>query len=481
MTASVIAPASGVGGAGNDLTRFRTLTELAVGTLLLMLPAFLNGYPLIFPDTGQYLRAGIERSFATDRPIYYSVLVFLVNFRLSVWPIIVIQCLALAASLRVVVFALIPASRGLWLYIVFTFMAVFTSAGWNAIEIMPDAFTGLLTILLFALGWAQNGWSWRKHLFYTAAVSGTTMLHYSHLPLVAGLFVVAALIRLAQGAGWNEIRRIALVGGSVLLTTVTAFTASSLATAHEAALDPDSGIFLAARVLADGPGRDWLAETCPASGNAFCKYRNRIPNDSSEFLWNSESPLQDVTRDVGLDRTRSAAAQIVIGAITSHPGPQLAAALANSITQLRQFQPERFSPRLQNLSVNVVLRTYFPREYRQFRNSLQLTGRLPVSFIQTVYPPIVYVSAIAALILMTISLRNRDRLTVGCILMVAATLGLNSILCGALSAPENRYGSRVVWLLPLAALLGSVRLWRCRRLSDPVKVAFLKRPTESDS
>jgi hypothetical protein len=36
--------------------------------------------------------------------------------------------------------------------------------------------------------------------------------------------------------------------------------------------------------------------------------------------------------------------------------------------------------------------------------------------------------------------------------LLAAVLG-NALICGALSGPHPRYGARIIWLLPVAALL----------------------------
>jgi hypothetical protein len=39
--------------------------------------------------------------------------------------------------------------------------------------------------------------------------------------------------------------------------------------------------------------------------------------------------------------------------------------------------------------------------------------------------------------------------------LLAAMLG-NALICGGLSAPHPRYGARIMWLLPVAALLCSL-------------------------
>jgi hypothetical protein len=436
--------------------------ELAAGTLLLLLPALINGYPLVFPDTGAYLRQAIELHGAPDRPPYYSLLIFPMHLMLSLWPVIAMQSLAIATALWVMVYLTIPGARTLHYLIVTAVLTAFTSVGWHADQIMPDAFTGLLTIVVFVIAWGWNDQAPPARVALVLAACGITTLHYTHLPLAIGLFAVAALVSLAQGAGWREVRRVAVIGAAVSAVGSAAFVAYSLALVHRPVLSPNGNIFLAARVLADGPGRDWLAASCPDSGNAFCKYRDRISANADVFLWDPTSPLRDVLRDVGPEQTRRAAAQIVAGAITIRPGAQLAASLANFASQLVHFGaldtecPEHCG---ETEAVNQTIKRHFPREYQQFRHSLQMTGRLPVRAIRRMHSVVVIIALIIALVLV-VAMRHGDRLTAGFVLLVAATLGLNAILSGVLSGPHDRYQSRVVWLLPLGALLAVGRRWR---------------------
>jgi hypothetical protein len=170
-----------------------------------------------------------------------------------------------------------------------------------------------------------------------------------------------------------------------------------------------------------------------------------------------------VERDLGMDQTRRAASQIVAGAITLRPRAQLAAALANSAIQLLRFETLATSCPQQcgeGHSIDTAMRLYFPREYSQFRNSLQMSGVLPVQPIRMLHSTVVYIAVIVALTLLYLACLNGDRSTSALILLVGATLVLNAILCGALSAPTDRYQSRVVWLLPLSALVCVARLWR---------------------
>lgn len=110
-------------------------------------------------------------------------------------------------------------------------------------------------------------------------------------------------------------------------------------------------------------------------------------------------------------------------------------------------------------AVSEVIKRHFNREYSQFRNSLQMRGRLPVRQIRDVHLPVVIAASIIFLVLGVVAVRRGDRALVGFELLVLGTLVLNAIICGGLWVPHDRYGSRVVWLLPLGALLAAGRLW----------------------
>jgi len=378
--------------------------------------------------------------------------------------VIAMQSLAVATALRLIVYSAIPAARSLHYFIVAAVLTAFSSVAWHADQIMPDVFTGLLAIFVFLIAWAWKGYGRPAQVALVVAACGISTLHYTHLPLSIGLFAVAALLQLTQGAGWRETRRVALIGLAVAAFGYSAFVAYSLALVHRPVLSPNSSIFLVARVLADGPGRDWLAASCPDSGNDFCKYRDRLPAGVPEFIWGGPgSPLDKVMHEVGPEQTRRAAAQIVWGAITLHPGLELVAAVKNSGWQLVRFGtldtscPQRC---LETDGVSHAIKSIFPREYGDFRHSLQITGRLPIRRIRSVHWAVVVVSLAISLVLLFTARRAGDHMAIGFILLVATTLVLNAVLCGALSAPENRYQSRVVWLLPLSAMLGLARLWR---------------------
>ncbi len=450
-------------------TTKRIALELAAATLLLMIPALVNGYPLVFSDTGTYVRQAIEFYGAADRPPYYSLLIFLFHLKLSLWPVVVMQAFAMAAALRVVIYSLIARARTLHYLGMISAMTAFTSIGWHVDQIMPDAFTGMLTIVVFLIVWMWDQQRRTTRIALLLIACGIVMLHYTHLALAAGLFAVAALARLAQSRAWYEVRRIAVLGGAVVTVAAAAFVAYSLVLIRRPVLDPNSSIFMAARVLAEGPGREWLAKNCPGSGNIFCKYQDRLPSNPDTFLWADTSPLQDALRDPGPEQTRRATAQIVAGAFALHPGTELADMLTDSARQFVRFGTLDINCPLrcgEDSAVTKVIERHFHREYSQFRNSLEMRGRLPVRQIRDVHLPVVIAAWIIFLVAGVVAVRRGDSPLVGFELLVLATLLLNAMICGGLWVPHDRYGSRVVWLLPLGAMLAAGRLWYSSKKDD---------------
>ncbi|ONH81070.1 hypothetical protein APZ41_021920, partial [Roseomonas mucosa] len=66
------------------------------GTLLLTWPAFLNGYPILFSDTGAFLHQTLGPLMIWDKPWIYGPLLHLFHQRQSLWPPLLAQGLMLS-------------------------------------------------------------------------------------------------------------------------------------------------------------------------------------------------------------------------------------------------------------------------------------------------------------------------------------------------------------------------------------------------
>ena len=123
---------------------------------LLAWVALVNGYPLLFNDSARYIDGGIRRYIPSEAPIFYGV--FLIPLHLdgvSLWPVPFAQGILLAYILQATLRALDLYSPRTFLLLA-AFLALFSAAPWFISFVMPDFFTAICVLGMFAL---YRGWT----------------------------------------------------------------------------------------------------------------------------------------------------------------------------------------------------------------------------------------------------------------------------------------------------------------------------------
>jgi hypothetical protein len=438
----------------------RAALEVLAGGTLLLVPALWNGYPFVFPDTGSYVRHALELQGITDRPPYYSILILPLHATVSLWPVAFAQCCLAAGTLRGVAALLLPGLSSARFLAGVVLLVAFTSLPYHAAQIVPDLLAGLIPLFVFALvwGWPRISRLGRALLF--AITAGACATHQSHLPLAIATFGVAGLARAGQGGGLREVARVAGLGAGAAGIAAGAFAAYGLVMVGRPTLAPDASLFLLARSAADGPALDYLEETCPSSGNAFCPERERLGADLVQILWEPGGALARTIERVGPEGARRAAREVIAGVLATRPAEVARAAAANTLRQLARFGaldtlcPPDCEP---GTSVDIAISRHFAGEYRAFRGSRQLRGELPIAALRALHLAAFSVSALAVAAAIALAWRRGDAAFLGLCAVIASALVTNALVTGALSAPFHRYQSRIVWLVPLAALVGLTR------------------------
>ena len=149
------APAHGIPGAPQS--QFLSPLPILLSAILLLWPALLNGYPIVFDDTGTYLSQAVHRYLGWDRPVFYSLFLFPLHLTLTTWPAIAAQALLAAYTLHLVRRVLLPAISPWWLPpFVGHARPSATALPWFAAQLMPDIFTPLLILALALLLFAPE-------------------------------------------------------------------------------------------------------------------------------------------------------------------------------------------------------------------------------------------------------------------------------------------------------------------------------------
>jgi len=429
----------------------RAALAILGGAVLLVWPALLNVYPIVFIDTVSYLNQTTLPELPWDKTLAYGPFLHLFHWRLTLWPAVAAQGL-IASHLfwlaqRGVRGEASPfAHLGLCLAV-----AALTSAPWFLATLMPDAFTGLapLCLLLLAFGRlraAETAW-------VTLIGALGLAVHLSHLPTALALILLAALLARRPMPVLRAALPVVLALGFLLGSNAVAF--------GQATLSPHGVVFLLARLQADGPAVAVLRARCPDAGWHLCAFTERLPIDSDEFLWSGASPLNSepdgTHRPMGGERGAPEAREIVAATLRDRPLEVASAMLHNTLAQLAQARVgDTLVDTYLSVSARRPIAASFPaREVAAFDAGAQMRGVLPERAAPFLLPhiPVLLLSAVAAPLLLRRAMRRRD-LARGALLAGAlVALLANAFATGALSKPHDRYQARIAWLLPLSVML----------------------------
>jgi hypothetical protein len=425
-------------------------------TLLLLVPAIWNRFPLLEHDTGGYLARWFEPYLVASRSTVYGLFLVILA-RPDFWPVVIAQSLLTVWMLALVLRALGFGGRPLLLLGVTAALAVLTTLPWIAGILLNDIFAGLAVLAVHLLVFADGALRrWERHALI-ALIVFSVATHSATFALVTGLVAAAALVRgffrlgstagIARGAA-------ALVVGALMLLTAN-FVASGRF------VWTPGGIALSfGRMLQDGVVHRYLAEHCPDRHLRLCAYRAELPADADRFFWSGgDSVFNRLGRFEGLGDEMAA---IVVDSLRAYPAWQAELAVVAAVRQLTHVATGEGV-------LNSVWHTYWaigafaPQAAPDMRAARQQHGELSFAAVNRIHRP---VALISMLLLVLIALAGWRREPFAGVAALAATTTLalvgNAVVCGVFANPHDRYGARLVWLAPLVVALALRRLYEER-------------------
>ena len=483
--------------------RLIALVQIVLAAALLMWPLLIAGRPTLFTDTGAYWEQGrtmvveglhldqdapnpfdlitgaqvIDRrvapdprlfsTFASARSPIYSVLVFATQQLGTLWLTAALQALATAAVMFAI-WRLAAPGAARWTYLaMMAALSAATSLAFYASFSMPDIFAGLDILIAIALTLYWDRMDGRTRVGLWSLLTLSLSFHTSHL-LVAILLAPAcafALWRLGAAQRTIAVRAGALAAaiGVAVLANIGAAAVTQAITGMPARNPP----FLTARLLADGPGRSYLRSACAHADPYFlCRFKDRPLDSSDAILWWNDADRGVFMISGFADRLTLEAEQprFVRGVAMADPLGVAWAGLRDFSLQLTRFYVD--DP------------LHDPCQMKRLWFWGQSTLRVLVvdpdrcgPADQLLLPPLfLYGLHGVVLILAGYALwrRARDRggarsprlgeLGDGERILAATGLAVtaivaNAAICGVLSGPFARYEARLIWLVPMLALL----------------------------
>ncbi|MCK1394669.1 hypothetical protein [Bradyrhizobium sp. 1] len=417
--------------------------------LLMIAPAFWNGYPLLQWDTGGYLARWYEGYLVPSRSTVFGLYLHY-GESFGFWINLAVQSLATLWLLQLTL-------RVLSMMQTFRFVAISlllilsTALPWLASMLLTDIFAGLsiLSLFLLVVGGSRTSTLEKIALFAFTAFAAAT--HSATLGVLLGLCVAGWMVRPFLGA------RLPLAGLAQASLTIVA-GALMLVTANHAlsgkwAWTPGGTGVAFGRMMQDGIVARYLDDHCPHENFKLCPYRDQLPATADEFLW-GKSMFNTLGRFDGLNDEMGA---IVAGSLKDYPAWQARAALRALGQQLLHVATGEgtngWIPHTRG-----IIERYIPSQVAPMRGARQQHWELDFDVINRLHVPVALASMLALVALLAHSLAQRrlDDLTLLAATVTLALLG-NAFICAVISGPHDRYGARMVWVATFVVLMALAR------------------------
>jgi hypothetical protein len=477
---------------------FSPAAAIPFAALLLAWPALLNRYPLLYPDSVGYLQDGRATAAAiflhrlagynAQRSELYSLGIFPFHWNVSPWPIVALNALLTAYVLYLTIRSILPRHTLPRFLAITLFLSVFTSASWFVSLLMPDILGALLYLAIYLLVFAGETLSRAERFALSGIVLWAVTAHSTHLMLALGLCLLLTLLLLLGRRETTRVRhacaapaeRGALRGhgfsaiGLAHIAILVALAAAAQTALHaylygHASLDGSRPPYLMARIIADGPGAQYLRQHCatPQSPGAaqpipdqlspdwaICAHVQHLPDNDDDFLWGTTG-IWSTSDHATQQRLLAEEMPLVRATLRAYPREQIAVSWANFTHQINDFGVNDFD---NNAWMEASLESPLPGSHAMYRRSLQAHDSVPTNAFTILQRWVVLPSAVLLAMLLPWLIRHRREnpthaRLLGLTAVVLPTLFCNALITAVLSSSDSRYQARIVWLLPLLAIL----------------------------
>ena len=495
---------------------WRSFLIVAAGTAMIMAVILINGRPSVFTDTDDYFTEG--RTFvvgvaealhlkAPDPPPsgaqeiadakqaaadlhmshteigarspYYGAFLYGSQRIANIWLTATLQA-AFGAWLVFLLWRTALPASALWTaYVAEAAVAFASTLPYFAAFAMPDVFSGYAaaSAILLLIYWDRLAIAERFGLAILLALAMS--FHTSHLLTTVGLLVLGGVLFYLLKAPRH-------LAAAAVLAIVGAVLAASFANGiYKEAVHLKTGDemrrppFLAMRVIADGPGRDYLRHVCTPAQQPYvlCAFRDLALTNSQDMLWSDDRKkgIFNVTTFENRLQMEKEENRFVLGAVLYEPVQQVFASLTNWVEQASMvYLDDPLKNPHYYLTNSYWSTTNLPwlinRAADCGRDHWECGPRLSIAGSRWMHGALTVLGV--ALIGWRLArpdlrgmIRRRDfdwgddrtRLVM-LLAMLLAAVAINAFVCGALSGPFARYQARITWLIMAGAALATLSM-----------------------
>lgn len=465
---------------------------VGLAAAILCLPALLNGAPFLYHDSATYIaqgQAAVMQVFPTRAPaadteilppareafremaeasgpplviggrsIYYGVLAYLSQVIGIGWGLVALQGLAVAVPLVALFRILVPAIwRGAAL-VAAVVVGFATPGGLYVGMLMPDIWAGAMILAIAALAVLPRGTAAATRAMLTAICALAVLFHLSHLAILVALAGLGAMVWLAWRPARDAIGAgLALRLGAVVVVGLLGQAMFAYMIERTYGAPPISRPHLTAHLVDMGPGTEYARAACADGAElAICAYVDRLPTGWIAFLFDAdpETGIFEIAPDPVKRQIAAEDAAFAIGTFRHAPLATGLGLARDGAAQLWHLAVDgtplhdrdaasleaRFPP-------DLAAATYASINYDNRQPLLVLTR---LTYLGTAASSLFLLAAGIAAVLHPGGVARQLVIAVA---ICVAGLVLNALVCGILASPNVRFQARVIWILPLMAVL----------------------------
>ena len=322
--------------------------------------------------------------------------------------------------------------------------------------VMPDILAPVLILIVALLAGYANRMRWWEIVLALVLGFGAVLTHPSHLAMaLLSLPLIALIAGLVQRPGfWIAPLLVGMMIGVGVGERMLFRLQVTERTGSEVRYNP----YLTARLIQDGPGYAYLEDKCPNPDIATCALYDALQLSDNPRRLTATHIIFENTTELGSLRHMDELKQKAVGdaqyrffidVLLDRPVHTVGALLKNTFSQAALFSIQQTIPN--DNARRIVLSS------PDIPDGTFIDGRLTRDQAWTtplhIFQSVLYgVSLILILVLLVKPSALSGRMKAVTVMMLLGIL-INAFVCGALSQPAARYGARVIWLLPLMAVI----------------------------
>ncbi|MFV3127698.1 hypothetical protein [Niveispirillum sp. KHB5.9] len=434
---------------------------LWLGGFALLGAALWNGFPIVFFDTGGYIKRVLDWGLEPGRSFFYGLFLYFTSAGwFSFWgpalaqAVVTLWLIHLLLRVHQVGFRDWPQRQVTG--VVAIALSLLTGVSWYVGQLMPDILLPLLVLCFWLLSFRWDRLEWRERAGVASIGLLALLSHMSGMALAMGLVVTIATAKgLDRWRGWGLAPRVA-PAAALLALSLVAMPTLHMALIGKPGFTPGGPVFIFGRLVQDGLAQRYLADHCPDATIKLCDYQDRLPATADDFIWHADSPF----RAIGWwDGANAELSRLVGGIVSAYPGAFLHTALVATWDQLTMVQTGDGLDEWQEVTRWIFSSQLPGRRYLDFMSARQQreeTTQALFDALNLVHVPVAHLSGLGLILVAVWGLRTGRRDMAALALFTAIALIGNAFISGALSNPHDRYQSRMVWLAALVVGMAAI-------------------------